>query len=163
MKYFIDTEFNEKPGLLELISIGVVSEDSREYYAVSSEWKRQNCNEWVKDNVLPFIRYSPNQWKSNRDIAHDIASLVNDDPNPIFVGYYCDYDWVLFCWLFGTMMDLPRNFPMYCIDLKQELDILQVEKPELPSIGNHNALVDAIWIKDCYIHLLNKGSKLWTL
>jgi len=33
-----------------------------------------------------------------------------------------DYDWVLFCSLFGRMIDLPKGFPMYCIDLKQTLD-----------------------------------------
>jgi hypothetical protein len=39
-----------------------------------------------------------------------------------FYGYYADYDWVVFCWLFGKMIDLPKGFPKYCIDLKQELD-----------------------------------------
>ncbi len=41
---------------------------------------------------------------------------------PEIYGYYSDYDWVLFCSLFGTMMDLPEGFPMYAIDLKQMLD-----------------------------------------
>jgi len=41
---------------------------------------------------------------------------------PEFYGYYADYDWVLFCSLFGKMIDLPAGFPMYCIDLKQMLD-----------------------------------------
>lgn len=41
---------------------------------------------------------------------------------PEFIAYYADYDWVLLCSLFGTMLDLPKGFPMYCIDLKQRLD-----------------------------------------
>ena len=41
---------------------------------------------------------------------------------PKFYAYFADYDWVVFCWLFGKMIDLPKRFPMYCIDLKQELD-----------------------------------------
>lgn len=41
---------------------------------------------------------------------------------PEFYGYYSDYDWVVFCWLFGRMIALPTGFPMYCIDLKQTLD-----------------------------------------
>jgi hypothetical protein len=40
----------------------------------------------------------------------------------VFYGYYCDYDWVTFSWIFGKMIDLPNGFPMYCIDLKQILD-----------------------------------------
>lgn len=42
--------------------------------------------------------------------------------NPKFYAYYADYDWVLFCSLFGRMIDLPKGFPMYCNDLKQILD-----------------------------------------
>jgi hypothetical protein len=41
---------------------------------------------------------------------------------PEFYGYYCDYDWVVFCWIFGKMNNLPKGFPMYCRDLKQTLD-----------------------------------------
>lgn len=39
-----------------------------------------------------------------------------------FYGYFCDYDWVVFCSLFGTMDKLPNGFPYYCHDLKQMLD-----------------------------------------
>ena len=41
------------------------------------------------------------------------------DESPIFYGYYADYDWVIFCWIFGKMIDLPEGFPMYCNDIKQ--------------------------------------------
>ena len=42
-----------------------------------------------------------------------------DTPSPEFYAYYADYDWVVFCWIFGNMLALPKGFPMYCIDLKQ--------------------------------------------
>ena len=41
---------------------------------------------------------------------------------PQFYADYCNYDWVVFCWLFGKMIDLPKGFPMYCNDLKAMLD-----------------------------------------
>jgi hypothetical protein len=41
---------------------------------------------------------------------------------PEFYGYFADYDWVNFCWLFGKMNELPDSFPKYCKDLKQMLD-----------------------------------------
>jgi hypothetical protein len=41
---------------------------------------------------------------------------------PEFYGYYGSYDWVVFCWIFGRMLDLPNGFPMYIKDLKQMLD-----------------------------------------
>lgn len=63
--------------------------------------------------------------KSNQQIVDEIKSFValhSGESSPEFYGYFCDYDWVLFCSLFGTMMDLPKNYPMYCRDLKQSLD-----------------------------------------
>lgn len=62
--------------------------------------------------------------KTNKQIAKEIVDFVGlyDRANTQFYAYYADYDWVAFCWLFGKMIDLPKGFPMYCIDLKQELD-----------------------------------------
>ena len=37
MKYFYDTEFLEDGHTFDLISIGIVAEDGREYYARSEE------------------------------------------------------------------------------------------------------------------------------
>lgn len=72
-----------------------------------------------------------------------------------FYGYYADYDWVLFCSIFGRMIDLPKGFPMYCRDLKQTMDLFGYDKswkdtyhPE-PSTA-HDALADATWIKELH-------------
>ena len=55
-----------------------------------------------------------------------------------------DYDWVALCQLFGTMMDLPEGWPMYCRDVKQLAD--DKGNPQLNSdnLKHHNALEDAI-------------------
>jgi hypothetical protein len=81
---------------------------------------------------------------------------------PTFYGYFSDYDWVLFCSLFGTMMDLPSGFPMYCRDLKQMYDELESKMevnlklyknyPKL--ISEHNALADAKFNKDLHEFLI---------
>ncbi len=66
MKYFFDTEFHEriknplfgkKHHLMELISIGIVDEDGRTYYAVSSDFDLKAAwkNEWLRENVLHSI------------------------------------------------------------------------------------------------------------
>jgi len=62
--------------------------------------------------------------KSNEEIAKEIQEFVLNysDKDINFYAYYADYDWVVFCWLFGRMIDLPKGFPMYCRDLKQEFD-----------------------------------------
>jgi hypothetical protein len=103
-------------------------------------------------------------------IGKKVKEYVGDDKAPVFYGYFADYDWVVFCSLFGTMMDLPKGWPMYCRDLKQELDLLANEiadtgrvavHPEaleanikwlknhrrypVQTDGLHNALADAMW------------------
>jgi hypothetical protein len=105
-KYFIDTEFLEgtqikrflgipygktKP-TIDLISIGIVSDDGREYYAVSKDfnlkeaWNRwqpveidengvvyQGKSYWIRDNVLKPI------WKefSHKEYIESSASKIN--------------------------------------------------------------------------------------
>lgn len=87
---------------------------------------------------------------------------------PEFYAYYADYDWVVFCWIFGNMMSLPKGFPMYCKDLKQIMDEKQTEKaPSLSHIplnvteiknskdypkqeNEHHALADARWNKKLF-------------
>jgi hypothetical protein len=205
MKYFLDIEFLEgtqktlfsktKP-TIDLISIGVVCEDGREYYAISKDfnlkeaWNRYDRAEqtmfekqndfkerkvyWIRENVLRsiwiekckegftlgnspmtskgieelftyknFKKLISKYGKTNKQIAEEIKEFIyfkeptiikenldkgyeqakiDCNGKPEFYAYYADYDWVVFCWLFGKMIDLPKGFPMYCRDLKQMLD-----------------------------------------
>ncbi len=71
--------------------------------------------------------------------------------NPEIWAYYAPYDWVVFCQLFGTMMDLPKHFPRFIMDLKQ-LSVL-VGSPRHQKKTGHNALADAYWNRDIYMFL----------
>lgn len=167
MKYFLDTEFIEYPGTIELISIGIKCEDNREFYAENAEADLSMANDFVKGNVIPQLKYHNrsilyNLNRSSGDveifsdkkfIADAIKNFINPH-RPEFWGYYSAYDWVAFCWLFGAMVDLPKSWPMYCRDLKQLADSLGNPRFEKPKGGN-NALVDAKWNKDFYEHLIN--------
>ncbi|HXO12259.1 MAG TPA: hypothetical protein VN871_07835, partial [Mycobacterium sp.] len=55
MRYFYDTEFIDDGYNIELISIGIVAEDGREYYAVSTEFNPERAGNWVRANVLPKL------------------------------------------------------------------------------------------------------------
>jgi hypothetical protein len=54
---YYDTEFIEDGRTIDLISIGMVAEDGREYYAVNSDapWDRIKKNDWLVRNVLPSL------------------------------------------------------------------------------------------------------------
>lgn len=57
MRFWYDTEFLEDGKTIELISIGFVAEDGREYYAVNEEapWKRIAKNDWLVRNVVSSL------------------------------------------------------------------------------------------------------------
>lgn len=230
MNYYLDQEFHEyfkKPigwlptigrfnklyHTIELISIGIVSEDGREYYSVCKEFdlKSAQKNRWLDENVLTpiavefyqkesgYAKYHHSEsltlknfikWKgkTKKQIMYEVneficsietssewagvGSLDSGFSNyleahpPVFYGYYADYDWVLFCSLYGTMMDLPKGFPMFCYDLKQMLDTkaigrwamthkeciekIKQDKKYPKQTNEHNALSDARWNRNLH-------------
>lgn len=154
MLYFLDTEFIEAPGHLDLISIGIVREDGAELYRESSEVTWSRASQWVLDNVKPHLvgEDQIERWI----IADAIKRFVGDDPKPEFWGYYCDYDWVALCWLYGTMMDLPKGFPYLCRDLRQALDERGHADVKQPDDAPHHALSDARWIADTYQQFISR-------
>lgn len=161
MKYFLDAEFIEDGNTIDLLSLGIVDENDREQYVVNSEADQSKANDWVKANVLPHLMEAPPGFIGaprsfpRAVVRQCMLDFVGEDPSPQFWGYYADYDWVAFCQLFGTMMDLPKGFPMYCRDIKQLCDMLG--NPKLPEQGKgeHHALLDARWNKQTYEFLYN--------
>jgi hypothetical protein len=157
MKYFYDTEFIEDGKTIDLISIGIVAEDGRTYYAISNEFDAMKANDWVKENVLAELELDVELYKPREQIRDEVAAFVGDD-NPELWAYYAAYDHVALCQLFGTMINLPKHFPMYTQDLKQVCDSLG--NPKLPEQGKgeHNALADAVWNMRAF-NFLNNLSK----
>ena len=47
VQYFYDTEFIENGRTIDLVSIGVVAEDGREFYAVSKEFDANAAGPWA--------------------------------------------------------------------------------------------------------------------
>jgi hypothetical protein len=151
VRYFFDTEFIEDGKTIDLISIGIVCEDDRELYCCNAEAKLHLASDWVIQNVLPSLppKESPT-WMPRGEIADLVKgfvrqSLISPTPKIEFWAYYADYDWVALCQLFGRMIDLPKQFPKYCMDLKQ-LSVMR-GSPTHPkqTSGEHNALADARW------------------
>lgn len=180
MNYFFDTEFYTNDKVLEPISIGIVDENDKSFYAVfnSSEFDFDSAwnDEWLKDNVLIpiYIEHEDDEnftyenvkyvfdtyGQTKEEIRDGIIEYVSD-PNPEFFAYYSSHDFVLFCFIFGGMLELPENYPMYAIDLKQmmyHLDLSTKWKEEVcpDPEGIHNALIDAEWNKELYECILNE-------
>ncbi len=172
-KYFYDTEFKEDGKTIDLISIGILCEDGREFYAVSNEFdtRRVAEDDWLMANVMSSIEHEAfvgadfEGGPVHRDlfvtdraaldraaISQGILEFVNRT-EPEWWAWYGAYDHVALCQLFGKMIDLPPHFPYYTLDIKQ----LHKEKgyplmPQQPA-GLHNALADAKFNKVRYDYL----------
>jgi hypothetical protein len=145
VKIWFDTEFIEDGKTIDLISIGMVREDGRSYYAEAAECDLSRASDWVKKNVIPHL----SGVKTPRaTIAAHIAEFAGETPE--FWAYFADYDWVVLCQLYGTMMELPSEWPFFCMDVKQLA--VSAGNPKLPEQGSveHNALNDALWTKQAW-------------
>jgi hypothetical protein len=147
MRYFFDTEFIENGRTIDLISVGVVADDGRTFYAVNSECRFDLASEWVVKNVLVHVAQPRNggrsrlcppdpmpfrtllpakrldfiqyaEWSKPSAIAEYLRMFTASDDQIEFWTYFGAYDWVALCQLFGTMMQLPTHWPMFAHDVK---------------------------------------------
>lgn len=155
MLYWYDTEFHEDGETIDLISIAIVAEDGREYYAVndSADWGRIRENEWLMKNVVPQLPAQQEidpYWKFHEVIADEVRDFLLFDKKPKLWGWYSAYDHVVLCQLWGKMIDLPSGIPMFTHDLRSMMTTKQaMELPKQPS-GVHDALADARHLRTRY-------------
>lgn len=151
MRYFFDCEFNDTGSIIDLISIGIIGEDDREFYAVSNEFDPSLANLWVQENVYPQLESRESEaWKSRDEIREGILEFVGDDPRPEFWAYSGAYDWVSLVQLFGRLIDIPNGWPRFVRDLRDWR--WRLGDPALPFkiAERHHALDDARRNKRAY-------------
>ncbi len=149
-RYFYDCEFIEDGRTIDLISIGVVDERGREFYAVSTEFDGSRAVPWVRRHVLDKLP-SPGDraWRSRGQIRDDLyrffTAPLRDKPDERIElwAWYAAYDHVALAQLWGNMPALPRELPRFTKDLRQLWD--ERGCPPLPDAeaNRHDALVDA--------------------
>lgn len=146
MRYFYDTEFIEDGRTIDLISIGVVAEDGREYYAVSTEFDPERAGSWVRTHVLPKLPPPASQlWRPRLQIRSDLERFFRVDAGePIELWAWVGaYDHVALCQLWGPMTELPTAMPRFTRELRQLWeDRGSPRMPRRPA-DTHDALVDA--------------------
>jgi len=150
MKYWFDTEFNEHDGIIELISIGIISEDGREYYAENSEFCADDVDPWIIENVVSQLT---GQSKTKNEIKQDLTNFFNPAPTEIW-AWFGEYDWIVLRQIFGHMLEWPSDWPLSHMNLEQ----LRISKntdnlPPQPK-NSHHALADAKWCKEAWTDLI---------
>ena len=137
-KLFLDTEFTGLHQETTLISIGIVSEDERVFYAELNDYDKSQIDDWLQKNVIDNLLYTdPPPGQQEYYVAS--RSAVNPQGNSIYDGYSLNtrgnsseilfelekwlsqfesveiwsdclaYDWVLFNQIFGHAFSIPKN------------------------------------------------------
>ncbi|MFD4912867.1 3'-5' exoribonuclease domain-containing protein [Streptomyces virginiae] len=160
-----DLEFLEDGRTIELISIGMVCDDGREYYAVKRDLpiRKIRKHPWLMENVVPGLpkaygdwrNHMPQHWlfnyhdpavKPRKRIADEVTDFIRlAGPDVQLWANYGAYDYVALAQLWGRLIDLPDGVPMFTHDIQQERSRLGLAWDDLPrqESGEHNALADA--------------------
>lgn len=189
MRVFYDCEFLEDGRTIDLISIGMVTEDGRELYAVAEEIQRDPLrsriceHQWLMKNVIPHLPQDKREWNRlkppiagspgifhldqddnrimpRRMLRNAVRDFLAAAPDLELWAWYGAYGHVCLAQLFGPMIKLPAGVPMYTRDLKQECDRLGLIPPEQVGV-THDALADARWLRDAAQWVRQQEEENW--
>lgn len=174
MKVFFDTEFTGLHQNTSLISIGLIAEDGRTFYAELIDYDQHQVDEWLQKNVINNLIVHPDRKHyylvtDNDAIYKDNSATIKDRLEDWLsqfeeVEMWSDclsYDWVLFNQLFGHAFNIPKNVYYIPFDICTLMKIKGVDpdinREEFAGIegDKHNALHDAKVIKACYEKLMS--------
>ena len=146
---FLDTEFTDFPeSECDLIAIGLVAEDGREFYAELTDYRQEACSGFVREIVLPLLKQHKNRVEGTQwEVARALNEWLQPYEQECTVCFDYSTDWYL---MQKVLLMLPEeDLPMFLTtrniwgDLDQ--DALDWFWKERDCIGwkPHMALYDA--------------------
>ena len=168
MNYFLDTEFSHLPweDQVQLISIGIVDENGKSYYACLDNFDQNNVSTFVWENVIQFLPRKSKR-KSCKQVKQELVDFFGEN---IPSNFWCvfptkkqlesfsinkkdinsvlkkfgDFDFQLMKKIFGN--DYPEHWPKKGSNLTPLYSALS--KNNIPTNNKeHDALADALWNK----------------
>lgn len=151
MNIFFDCEFTGLNKNTTLISLGLISEDNKTFYAEFTDYNKNQVDEWIEKNVISYLRlphdknkdednyYSMTRTKDNpkensiidgfnleivgskQEIANMLKKWLSQFDSVQLISDVCHYDMVLFIDLFGSAFDIPNNVSPSCHDLNADI------------------------------------------
>lgn len=139
MNIYFDTEFTGLHKDTTLISIGLVDEDNRLFYAEFTDYNRDQVDDWIRKNVIDnlqlpdksqhtvFTHNSNNEWficSDRATISSALNSWLSSYENITFISDVCNYDSVLLTDLItngGTALDMPKKISPVVYDINYDI------------------------------------------
>lgn len=134
-KLFIDLEFTGLHQATTPISLGIISECGKTFYAEFTDYDRSQLNDWLEENVIA------NTWVAKNDINTLMGQVVKESWADVHVFGSSDYikpflekwlsqfekiviwsdclayDWVLFNQIWGHAFSIPENVYYIAMDI----------------------------------------------
>lgn len=177
-KVFFDCEFTGLRQNTTLISIGLVTENNKTFYAEFTDYDESQVDDWLRHTVIDKLRLQSFNIDTDYHPYGDSVVIAGTRKD---VGYALDhwlhrfefveiwsdclaYDWILLCELFGGAYDVPNNVYYIPFDIRTlfkikgiDPDIRREDFAEVSTVEHwggiprHNALCGACVLRACYI------------
>lgn len=180
MRIFLDTEFTGLHQNTTLISIGLISESDRTFYAEFNDYDASQLNDWLYEHVMPYLQFREvhtatpelnfehHAMKASRKVVAEALSKWLGRFDAVEIWADCPaYDWVLFGTLFGGALNIPDFIFWNAFDMATLLnwcgidpDIDRKAFVGMSEMKLHHALDDAKLTKACYEKLSANRNRL---
>lgn len=168
MLIFLDTEFTNfaRP---DLISIALVCEDGREFYAERTDYHRDACTDFVRETVLPLLGGVPDAACSRSELTQRLHAWFEQLPEPATIIYDFQGDWLL---LVDAILGRAYRSPPANFGEPLHLDNSSITHPVFEQAQNntytmnwppHHALVDARALMAGYRAWRECMEKIWRI
>ncbi len=160
IRIFLDTEFTGLQQETTLISLALVTENGKEFYAEFTDYNKNQVSDWILNNVIANLFLTEKNQNRNlekiyiKGNTHEIKSalliwlnqfpVIKDKDDNIIpnIEIWADvphYDWVLFCELFGGALNIPKQIHYICRDLATFLETknIDISKPRIELIDKN--------------------------
>jgi hypothetical protein len=170
MKIFFDTEFTGLHQNTTLISIGLISECGKTFYAEFTDYNKDQIDEWLQANVINKL-ILPQDLGTNgigvdgfvgntKFIKEHLEKWLSQFEQVEMWSDCLSYDWVLFSQIWGHNFNMPKNVYYIPFDICTVFKMKGID-PDISrekfgcgefysEMPKHNALWDAKVIKMCY-------------
>lgn len=155
MLVFLDTEFTNLKRS-DLISLALVAEDGREFYAERTDFYPEQCSDFVRDTVLPLLGRVPCAACTRKELTDLVRDWFKQFENLPIVVYDSQIDLHL---LAVAMLGRPHSKPPSDFATQVLLDSAVFANPIFIQAQNssytadlpvHHALADARALKAGY-------------
>lgn len=172
---FMDGEFADlSSNGVKLLSIGLIADNGEKLY-LELTYREEDCNEWVRKNVIPYLRAPKISKFAAVDAIDNFVRKHYGYEKPVLVADVNQFDWLAIQYLYDTAtqntaayVPYPMEVPFYYIPIDlstlmyaKGLDIdcsrMELAKEfglDVDKLHQHNALDDAIVVKYIYDKLI---------